>query len=311
MVRLSDKEHGVEVSVVPSIGNRAFEIAVHGQNILYFPLPDVAALKGLRDLNGIPFLAPWGNRLAGGGFWANRKKFPVNPEGLRLDKNGLPIHGMLWASPLWTVTDIAADATSALVTSRFEFWKYPELMANWPFAHEYEMTYRLENGVVEVATTITNRSSQPMPVSIGFHPYFVLPGVNRDDAVARIPARQHIETDSQLVATGEFKPAGLPDPVPLKDYKFDDGFTDLVRDTDGRAAFSVEGGGKKLEVLFGPRYTVAIIFAPPGNNYICFEPMTALTNGVNLAHEGKYAGLQTIAPGGQWVESFWIRTSGF
>jgi aldose 1-epimerase len=313
IVRLTDSEHDVEVAIVPSIGNRAFEMKVRGQNILYFPFPDVSAAKGLKDLNGIPFLAPWGNRMAGGGFWANDKKYSFNKElgSLRLDKNGLPIHGMLWASPFWSVTDVAADAASAHATSRLEFWKYPDLMANWPFALEYEMTYRLERGTLEVSTTIANRSSQPVPVAIGFHPYFTLPGVARDEAFAHIPARRHIETDSQIVATGELKPFTLPGRISLRDHQFDDGFTDLVRDAAGRAVFSVEGGDKRIEVSFGPRYTVGIVYAPPGQNYICFEPMTAVTNGVNLAHEGRYSELQTIAPGGQWQESFWVGTSGF
>ena len=313
IVQLKDAEHDVEVSIAPSLGNRAFELNVHGKNILYFPFPDISALKGLPDLNGIPFLAPWGNRMAGGGFWANGKRFSFNEEigVLRLDRNGLPIHGMLTASPLWSVTNVAADATSAHVTSRLEFWKHPELMANWPFAHAYEMTYRLEGGVLEVSTTITNRSSQPMPVAVGFHPYFVLPGVARDQAVAHIPARSHIETDAQLVATGEFSPVSFPDQISLKDHAFDDGFTDLLRDTNGRAVFSVECNGKKIEVAFGPRYTVAVIYAPPGQNFICFEPMSAITNGVNLAHDGRYRELQTVAPGGQWRESFWIGAGGF
>jgi hypothetical protein len=38
--------------------------------------------------------------------------------------------------------------------------------------------------------------------------------------------------------------------------------------------------------------------------------MTGITNAVNLYHEGKYPGLQILAPGAQWVESFWIRASG-
>ena len=43
-------------------------------------------------------------------------------------------------------------------------------MAQWPFAHEYEMTYRLADGVLEVRTTVTNLSTEPMPMVIGFHP---------------------------------------------------------------------------------------------------------------------------------------------
>jgi hypothetical protein len=35
--------------------------------------------------------------------------------------------------------------------------------------------------------------------------------------------------------------------------------------------------------------------------------MTTVTNGVNLAFEGKYPELQTVPAGGQWRESFWVR----
>ena len=33
-------------------------------------------------------------------------------------------------------------------------------MAQWPFAHEYEMTYSLADGVLEVKTTVTNLSAE-------------------------------------------------------------------------------------------------------------------------------------------------------
>ncbi len=36
------------------------------------------------------------------------------------------------------------------------------------------MTYRLSDGTLEVETMIANMSAEPMPVSIGFHPYFQL-----------------------------------------------------------------------------------------------------------------------------------------
>lgn len=35
-----------------------------------------------------------------------------------------------------------------------------------------------------------------------------------------------------------------------------------------------------------------------------------LTAGPNVAHDGKYPQLQTLAPGGTCRESFWVRTSG-
>jgi aldose 1-epimerase len=39
--------------------------------------------------------------------------------------------------------------------------------------------------------------------------------------------------------------------------------------------------------------------------------MAAPTNALNMAQKGLYKELQSIAPGGTWRESFWIRPSGF
>jgi aldose 1-epimerase len=64
-------------------------------------------------------------------------------------------------------------------------------------------------------------------------------------------------------------------------------------------------------VIYGPKYPIAVVYAPAGRDFICFEPMTGPTNAFNLHHEGKYKDLQTIQPEGKWVESFWIRPSGF
>lgn len=311
-VRLIDTVHSVQVSIVPSIGNRVYEMRVRGANILHFPFDNPAALQGNRHLNGIPFLAPWANRMPDG-LHANGKHYRFNTglDSVRLDANGILIHGLLTSSPFWELTDSGADDNSAHVTSRLAFWKYPDLMANWPFAHEYEMTYRLAGGVLEISVTVTNKSSDPMPVAVGFHPYFQLPGVPIEDAEAQIPVRRHVETDSLLVATGKTTPVAFADSVFLKDRRFDDGYTDLVRGIDGRTTFSVAGHGRKIEVIFGPHYQVAVVYAPPGENFICFEPMSAITNGINLASEGKYPELQTIAAGARWRESFWIRAEGF
>ncbi len=90
---------------------------------------------------------------------------------------------------------MAADSQSAHVTSRLQFWKYPDLMAQWPFAQEYEVTYSLADGVLEVKTTITNLSADPMPVIIGFHPFFQIPGIPRDEWTAHLSARLHVVAD--------------------------------------------------------------------------------------------------------------------
>ena len=66
-----------------------------------------------------------------------------------------------------------------------------------------------------------------------------------------------------------------------------------------------------MSVIYGPKCSVAVVFAPPGKGFICFEPMSAITNAFNLAQRGLYKELQSIPPGGMWRESFWIVPGGF
>src|SRR5579884_2218409 len=78
VIRLTDKTHGVEVWIAPTIGNRAYSMTVHGKNILYLGAADVGELQKRPGLSGVPFLAPWANRMADGGFWANGRKYTFN-----------------------------------------------------------------------------------------------------------------------------------------------------------------------------------------------------------------------------------------
>jgi aldose 1-epimerase len=318
VVRLTDTERGIEVSILPSCGNMACEMKIHGKNILVFPDVKLSDFLKKPMQTGIPFMAPWANRIDDTGFWANGKKysFDMALDNIRKDQRGLPIHGLLSNATSWQVTDIGADRRSAHVTSKFEFWKYPGLIAQWPFAHEYEMTYRLTDGALEVRTTVSNLSAEAMPLAIGFHPYYRIPDIPRDQWNIRIPARKAVVADERRIPTGEFKTMDLPNPLPLKGRTLDDGFTELERDATGCARFSIEAGEKQIELLFGPGFPVAVIWnpaPPPGQSweFICIEPMTCLTNGMYLNHVGKYSELQTVPGGGKWTGSFWIRAKGF
>jgi aldose 1-epimerase len=173
------------------------------------------------------------------------------------------------------------------------------------------MVYRLRGGVLEVETSIENHAADPMPVSVGYHPYFRLHDAPRNDWKVTLPVRQAIVLSAQLVPTGEIKPAAYQSPLSLAGVALDDVFTGLVRRENGRAEFSVEGRREKISVLYGPKYPVAVVYAPAGRDFICFEPMTGPTNAFNLHQAGKYPELQTIPPGGSWRESFWIAVTGF
>ena len=57
---------------------------------------------------------------------------------------------------------------------------------------------------------------------------------------------------------------------------------------------TVKGKAQRLDVIFGPNYKAAVVWAPKPpagqeRNFICFEPMVGITNAVNMAHKGTYA----------------------
>jgi aldose 1-epimerase len=187
-------------------------------------------------------------------------------------------------------------------------------MAQWPFAHEYEMTYQLRGGELEVRISVTNLSTDTMPLSVGFHPYFMIPGVARDQYVAHIPARSRVSYDPQLLPTGGYTPMDLAQEFPLRGITLDNGFADLVRGADNRARFYIKAGSATVEASFGPKYPVAVVWSPNLNGqpapFLCFEPMTGVPNAVNMAGAGKYPMLQTVAPGARWTESFWVKATG-
>lgn len=264
-------------------------------------------------------MAPWANRLDETAFYANGKKYPLDMSlgNIRADRGKHPIHGFTTFAPQWQVVEVKSSPKAAWVTSRLEFYRQPDWMAQFPFAHAIEITYRLSGGVLEVATRIESLSDEPMPVAIGFHPYFQLTDSSRDEWTIGVGARTEWVLTNENVPTGEMRPIErlLPDPqnAPLRGMSLDHVFSDLVRDNSGRAVMSVRGKSQKVEVLFGPRYRAVVIYAPVGanRNFICFEPMAGITNALNLAHRGVYKELQTIPPRQAWQESFWVRPSGF
>jgi aldose 1-epimerase len=310
---LTDAFHKIGVSVVPSYGNNAYEMKVNGTNVFWTPTTNPAEMKAKPRHLGNPFLAPWANRLDQDGFYANGKYYRLNPDLKNFGRDPFkqPIHGLVVYATQWEVAEVRADHRSAWVTSRLEAWRYPDLMAQFPFAHTLEMTYRLQDGVLEVETKVTNHAKEPMPVSIAYHPYFTIHDAPRDEWRVSLPVREHLTLSDKLIPTGEVTPASYPDALPLAGKQLDDVFSGLIRGESGRAEFSVLGKSQKISVLYGPKYKVAVVYAPPGRDFICFEPMTGPTNAFNNAQTGKYSDLQSIPPGQTWSESFWIHPTGY
>ena len=238
--------------------------------MLRWPYASVEEFKARPGLSGIPFLSPWANRLDEQAFYANGKRYAFDMD-LGNVRGAIPSHGFLTTNDQWQFVEVKADGKSAWVTSRLEFYKQPMWMKQWPFAHTIEMTHRLQDGVLQVQTTITNMSAEPMPVAVGFHPYFRLTDSTREEWTISVPVKTRWILAGTKAPTGETEPAEKFFPNgqgQLKDYNLDDVFSDLMRDAQGRAHFIVKGKQQQLEVMLGPTFQslVHCLVAKPGQH---------------------------------------------
>src|SRR5256714_1476275 len=201
-VVLEDTTNQTAVSILPAVGNIPFSMKVKGQDILRWPYASIEEFKARPALSGIPFVGPWANRLDEQAFYANGKRYAFDMD-LGNVRGAIPIHGFLSTNNQWQVVEVKADGKSAWVTSRLEFFKQPMWMKQFPFAHTIEMTYRLQDGVLQVITKITNMSAEPMPVAVGFHPYYKLTDSTREEWTISVGARKHWKLASTKIPTGE------------------------------------------------------------------------------------------------------------
>jgi galactose mutarotase-like enzyme len=132
---------------------------------------------------------------------------------------------------------------------------------------------RIAGGEVAVTTTVIADRGEAVPVTFGFHPYLQLAGTPRSEWEVSFPVRRHLLLDDHSIPTGETESIdGLQGPI--GDRTWDDAFDELAPPH----RFEVAARGRSIAVHYDDGYPVAQVFAPPGQEYICAEPMTARTN---------------------------------
>ena len=231
---------------------------------------------------GIPLLYPWANRL-------DRE---IESPLVRRDPNGLPIHGVLAASPHW---EVVGDEP---LTARLDYGARQEYLDVFPYPHGIEVEVRRSAREQVIATRVIPTGDIAVPLAFGWHPYLQLPGVPRSDWELTLPLRTRLVLDDRMIPTGATEPVEYDQPLRLGERTFDDAYADVP---DG-ARFALSGGGRTVEVEFVAGYPYAQVFAPPGEDVVCFEPMAAPTNALASGQ-----GLRTVAPGDTFEAVFAIR----
>lgn len=308
-VRLASSDGELEATVLPHLGMVVASLRHRGEELLALRGgPSAYAERG--STFGIPLLHPWANRLSAWSYALLGHEVtldPASPVAHRDADTGLPIHGLLAANRSWVVTE---RETLGLV-AELDFAAQPELLAAFPFPHRLRMKLAVDaadqGGSLTVSLRLSPSGVEPVPVAFGFHPYLTLPGSDRRGWTIEVPVRRRVLLDGQGIPTGETEelPPGVLD-GPLGERSFDDNFDRLAPGPGGCSVFAVADSRRRIEVRFARGYEHAQMYAPPGSDFICFEPMTAPIDALRSAREA----LPMVEPGSSFEASFVVAVAG-
>ena len=254
------------LEAAPERGGAILSLTRAGRDVLR---PAPAVIADPFELACFP-LVPYANRIAGGAFvW--------DGEAVQLPRNHVaqthPLHGIGWLVP-WTV--LAAEERS--VTMRLEHGGDE----TWPWACSAEQRLMLSAEGLSATLEVVNTGERPMPVSLGFHPYFA--GADR----LRFEAEGVWLADDEMLpsahatadALGDWSAGGALVRPDLVDHCYTGwrGVATIARD-DGDVVLTAEGA------------PALHIYVPPGEDFFCAEPVTAMPDAVNRGEA------TTLAPG--------------
>jgi aldose 1-epimerase len=266
---------------------------------------------------GIPLLYPWANRLAGFSYpraretdaadGAGRADDGMRGEGtvelsrdsslLKRDEHGLPIHGVIPGALSWELLDRPDGAAPDRLRARLR-WQRPELLAIFPYAHSVELRAHVERATLTIETDV-HAAERAVPVSFGYHPYLSPPAGERGAWEVRLPVRERLQLDGEMIPTGVREPFARRS-FALAETGWDDAFAGLLEPP----VFSLTAAELRIELELLRGYSFAQFYAPGGESFACFEPMTAATNALRSGD-----GLRFARPGEPFRAAFRISVS--
>lgn len=292
---LTSPDGTLTATVVPSLAMICSSLTVDGAELLG-QREGLAAYADRGATMGIPLLHPWANRL-GARRLAGHGRDTVDPASplVPTDEHGLPIHGVRLTDQAWEIDEAGVDSEGrAAVAATLDVGVCPEILMLFPFPHRVGVRMALDDEGLEIRTQVSATGPDPVPIAFGWHPYVRLPGIERPCWRVSLPLARRAVLDGLGLPTGLDVPVAIPD-GPLGDAVYDDLFPSVAADT----RLAVEGGGRRIEVVFGEGYRVAQVYAPHDSEVLALEPMTAPTNAMVTGE-----GLQWVTPGESFTASF-------
>lgn len=276
----------------PEIGGALSRFAVGGIEVMRATPAAAIATPNVRQMACYP-LIPYSNRIG-----QATLEFGQKTHQLRRNFGDEPhaIHGLGWQRR-WQVDNQSNDALTLSLRHAAD--------ADWPFRFDAVQECRLLNRALQLRLRITSTDDAPMPVGLGFHPFF--PIVPETTLQAEWRGRWEMGDDKlptewkKITPEIDFSAARL-----IRDWKVDHCFTGWKQ----RATLSYPTHRTILTATGDARNLVC--FAPnDGRNFIALEPVSNINNAFALAARGRTdTGMRVLGRGDSLEISITISVEG-
>src|SRR5262245_11549759 len=229
--------------------------------------PPPHPIRGVTPAAAFP-LVPYSNRIRDG-------RFTFRGRTVQLPLNFPPerhsIHGQGWQAAWRPIGETATEA-------RLE---YEHPASAWPWTYRATQRIALSPHRLVVSLAVVNESAEPMPVGLGWHPYFArTPGATITADVRAM----WLTDDETMPTTLETSPAvDLARGIAVERVAIDNccvGWT-------GRASLEWPDVGARLTMTAPPPLDSLVVFTPPQRPFFCVEPVSHVTDAFNLAAAGR------------------------
>lgn len=227
-------------------------------------------------------LVPFSGRITNGRFSFGGREVRLPPDDICVPH---AIHGRGWRTS-WEVAEAGATHARLRFVHEGGDPAWP-----WPWSFTGEQFFELSDNALTVTMTLTNRADEPMPGGLGLHPFFG----------ARKMARLKADLPFVWESGEDGVPLGLASTPekwrfeagrPMKNVEVDHCFSG----SEGRFAIAWDDRpfAFRIEAEGAPH---AIVYAPPGEDFFCAEPVSHAPDAVNRAEPPDVTGLASLAPG--------------
>lgn len=281
MERLSLRSDLLHAAIAPAIGGSVTRLDLqYGDDIhpILRPSDDVALAGQGASQAAMHPLIPFANRVPGNVIDLVEPRVTLQPN----VAGESMLHGIGWQRA-WRVLDVHEDRCA------LELIVPPE---EWAFGFRAVQEFSVQGGQFRAEIAIENISDRPIPVGLGFHPYFVrVPGMMLAFHAERfwLEGPGHLPTDAiSLPPELDFSaPAPLPDSWRNNCYS----------GWDGRATLYDAARGLELNMRASHPLRDLMLYVPSGDRYFCLEPQSHTTGAVTRARARQPATpLRILAP---------------